>query len=158
MAVPEEDLQKYKRAGKIAREIRTEIKKTVKEGMPIIDICEKVEGMTREKGGRPAFPCNVSINEIAAHYTSPPKDKRTIPDKGVVKVDIGVHIDGYIADTATTICLDPEHQGMVNTAEEALVRLNNGPYGRIDINITANNLELKVVTCTYCRHIQCLVS
>ena len=59
MAVPEEDLQKYQQAGKIAREIRTEIKKTVKEGMPIIDICEKVEGMTREKGAKPAFPCNL---------------------------------------------------------------------------------------------------
>ena len=120
MSVPQEDLQKYQHAGKIAREIRNEIKKTVKEGMPIIDICEKVEGMTREKGGKPAFPCNVSINDIAAHYTSPPNDKLTIPEKAVVKVDIGVHIDGYIADTATTVCFDPEYDDMINTAEEAL--------------------------------------
>ncbi|MBT8171596.1 M24 family metallopeptidase, partial [Candidatus Bathyarchaeota archaeon] len=70
MAIPSEDLEKYQIAGKIAREVREEIKKTVKEGMPVIDICEKVEGWTREKGGKPAFPCNVSINEIAAHYTS----------------------------------------------------------------------------------------
>ena len=120
MSVPEEDLQKYQCAGKIAREIRTEIKKTLKEGMPIIDICEKVEGMTREKGAKSAFPCNVSINEVAAHYTSPPNDKQTIPEKAVVKVDIGVHVDGYIADTATTICFDPEYDDMLNTAEEAL--------------------------------------
>lgn len=120
MAVPEEDLQKYYRAGKIAREIRIEIKRTVKEGMPIIDICEKVEGLTREKGGKPAFPCNVSINEIAAHYTSPPSDKQTIPERSIVKVDIGVHVEGYIADTATSICFDPEYVDMVNTAEEAL--------------------------------------
>ena len=120
MAIPEEDLQKYKRAGKIAREVREEIKKTVKEEMPIIDICEKVEGLTREKGGKPAFPCNVSINEIAAHYTSPPNDKQTIPERSIVKVDIGVHVDGYIADTATSICFNPEYTGMVNTAEEAL--------------------------------------
>lgn len=69
MGIPEEDLQKYQLAGKIAREVRKEIKKTVREGMRIIDICEKVEGLTREKGGKPAFPCNVSINEITAHYT-----------------------------------------------------------------------------------------
>lgn len=122
MAVPEEDLQKYRRAGKIAREVRTEIKKTVKEGMPIIDICEKVEGLTRDKGGKPAFPCNVSINDIAAHYTSPPDDKLTVPEKAVVKVDIGVHVNGYIADTATTICFDPEYLDMVNTAENALAK------------------------------------
>jgi len=120
MAIPEEDLQKYKRAGKIAREIRGKINKTVKEGMPIIDICEKVESLTRKKGAKPAFPCNVSINEIAAHYTSGLNDKQTIPEKSLVKVDIGVHIDGYIADTATSICFDPEYVDMVNTAEEAL--------------------------------------
>jgi methionyl aminopeptidase len=120
MAVPEEDLQKYQHAGKIAREVRLEIRRTVREGMPIIDICEKVEGLTREKGGKPAFPCNVSVNEIAAHYTSPPNDKETIPEKAIVKVDIGVHVDGYIADTATTVCLNPEYEDMVNTAEEAL--------------------------------------
>jgi methionyl aminopeptidase len=120
MAVPEEDLQKYQHAGKIAREVRLEIRRTVREGMPIIDICEKVEGLTREKGGKPAFPCNVSVNEIAAHYTSPPNDKETIPEKSIVKVDIGVHVDGYIADTATTVCLNPEYEDMVNTAEEAL--------------------------------------
>ena len=120
MAVPEEDLQKYQHAGKIAKEVRLEIRRTVREGMPIIDICEKVEGLTREKGGKPAFPCNVSVNEVAAHYTSPPNDKQTIPEKSIVKVDIGVHVDGYIADTATTVCFNPEYEDMVNTAEEAL--------------------------------------
>lgn len=120
MAVPEEDLEKYQRAGKIAREVREEIKRTVREGMPIIEICENVEELTRKKGGKPAFPCNVSVNEVAAHYTSPPKDKQTIPERSIVKVDIGVHVDGYIADTATSICFNPEYDDMVNTAEEAL--------------------------------------
>ena len=120
MAVPEEELEKQQHACKIAREIREEMRRTVKEGMPIIDICERVEGMTREKGGKPAFPCNVSVNEIAAHYTSSPNDKQTIPERAVVKVDIGVHVDGFIADTATTVCFHPEYVDMVKTAEEAL--------------------------------------
>jgi len=120
MTVPEEDLQKHQRACKIAREVREEMRRTVREGMPIIDICEKAEALTREKGGKPAFPCNVSVNEIAAHYTSPPNDKQTIPERSIVKVDLGVHIDGYIADTAASVCFDPEYVDMVNTAEEAL--------------------------------------
>jgi methionyl aminopeptidase len=120
MEVNEEELKKQQYACKIAREVREEIRKTVREGMPIINICEKVETLTREKGGQPAFPCNVSVNEIAAHYTSPPNDIQAIPEKAIVKVDIGVHVDGYIADTAISICFHPEYVDMVYTAEEAL--------------------------------------
>jgi methionyl aminopeptidase len=122
MAIPEEVFQKYQQAGKIAREVREEARKTVREGVPIIDLCEKTESLIREKGGKPAFPCNVSVNEIAAHYTSPPQDKRTIPENSLVKVDIGVHVDGYIADTAVTVCFNPEYEDLVHTAEEALER------------------------------------
>ncbi len=120
MTVPEESLHKHRRAGAIAAEVREEVKRTLREGMPIIDVCEKVETMIRSKGGAPAFPCNVSINEIAAHYTSPPNDKRTIPENSLVKVDIGVHVDGYIADTAVTVCFNPEYDNLVRTAEVAL--------------------------------------
>jgi len=120
MAVSEEVLQKYRRAGKIAAEVREYMRRTVSEEMPIIDVCEKTEALIKEKGGKPAFPCNVSVNEIAAHYTSPLGDKRTIPENSVVKVDIGVHVDGYIADTAVTVCFNSEYDMMVRTAEEAL--------------------------------------
>jgi methionyl aminopeptidase len=120
MAIPKENLQKHRRAGKIASEVREKMKRSVREGMPIIDICERAESLIREKGGQPAFPCNVSVNEISAHYTSPPKDRRTIPKDSLVKIDIGVHVDGYIADTATTVCFNPEYKDLVHTAEEAL--------------------------------------
>jgi len=120
MTIPEEVLKNYRWAGKIAAEVRNETRGFVKEDMPIIDLCQKVESTIEKKGGKPAFPCNVSINEIAAHYTSPPKDKRLIPENSIVKVDIGVHIDGYIADTAVTICFNPEYESLVHTTEEAL--------------------------------------
>lgn len=120
MSLPKDVFEKYQCAGKIAREVRREMKNFVREGMPIIEVCEKAEGMVREKGGQPAFPCNVSINEVAAHYTSPPNDRRTIPPNSLVKVDVGVHLDGYIADTAVTICFSPEHANLVQAAEEAL--------------------------------------
>jgi methionyl aminopeptidase len=120
MAIPEEVLQKHQRAGKIAREVREEMRRTVREGMPIFDICEKAESLIRKKGGKPAFPCNVSVNEVAAHYTSPPQDKRMVPENSIVKIDIGVHVDGYIADTAVTVCFNPEYDDLTNTAKEAL--------------------------------------
>jgi len=120
MSIPNEVLQKYEKAGKIAREVREETEKLVHENMPLIEICEKVESLIRKKGGKPAFPCNVSVNEIAAHYTSPPLDNQIVPKGSIVKVDIGAHIDGYIADTAVTICFSHEHKDLGETAEKAL--------------------------------------
>lgn len=96
------------------------MKRSVREGMLKIEVCEKVEELIRQEGGRPAFPCNVSVNDVAAHYTSPPEDPSVIPQGSLVKVDVGVHIDGYIADTAVTVCLQPELENLVRTAEEAL--------------------------------------
>ena len=73
MPYDKEELEKFRLSGKILRETREEMRSFVKENMPIIDVCEKAEGLIRAKGGKPAFPCNVSINEVAAHYTSPPR-------------------------------------------------------------------------------------
>ncbi len=115
-----ESIEKFKLSGRILRDTREEIKAFVREKMPIIEVCEKTENLIRSKGGEPAFPCNVSINEVAAHFTSPPNDERTIPDGSVVKVDIGVHVDGYVTDTAFTVCFNAEHKSMVDAAENAL--------------------------------------
>ncbi|MCJ7719426.1 type II methionyl aminopeptidase [Candidatus Bathyarchaeota archaeon] len=116
----EDALAKLRVSGRILRETREEIKEFVRENMPIIEICERAENLIRKKGGKPAFPCNVSINEIAAHYTSPPDDTKRVPEKAIVKVDIGAHVDGYVTDTAVTVCFDPEYDGLVETAERAL--------------------------------------
>jgi methionyl aminopeptidase len=116
----EEALEKFRLSGKILRNTREEMKLFVRENMPIVQVCEKAEKLIREKGGKPAFPCNVSINEVAAHYTSPPNDERRIPEKAIVKVDIGVHVDGYVTDTAFTACFNPEYKSMADAAEHAL--------------------------------------
>jgi methionyl aminopeptidase len=113
-------IEKFKRSGRILREVREKIKDFVREDMPIIGVCEKTEELIREKGGKPAFPCNVSINEVAAHYTSPPGDTKRVPRKSLVKVDMGVHVDGYVTDTAVTVSFNPEYDVLVKTAEEAL--------------------------------------
>jgi methionyl aminopeptidase len=115
-----EAFEKFRLSGKILRETREEMKGFVQEDMPIIEVCEKAETLIKKKGAKPAFPCNVSINEIAAHYTSPPGDKSRIPKNTLVKVDIGAHVDGYVTDTAFTACFAPEHRGLVETAERAL--------------------------------------
>lgn len=120
MPYDKEEIEKFHLSGRILRETREEMKCYVKENMLVIDVCEKTEGLIRVKGGKPAFPCNVSINEVTAHYTSPPNDTLTIPEGSTVKVDLGVQVDGYVTDTAFTASFSPEGKSMANTAEAAL--------------------------------------
>ncbi len=114
---PSEALMK---AGGIASQIRTEVIPIVEVGKPVLEICDFVEERIRSLGGAPAFPCNVDIDRVAAHYTSPVGDTLTIPENALVKVDIGVQVNGYIADTATTVCFDPNLRGLVEAAEAGL--------------------------------------
>ncbi|MDR0372666.1 MAG: type II methionyl aminopeptidase [Nitrososphaerota archaeon] len=129
MPYDKEELEKFRLSGHILRETREETRAYVQENIPIIDICEKAEGLIRSKGGKPAFPVNVSINEVAAHYTAPPGEIATIPEGSTVKVDIGVQIDGYVTDTAFTTAFNPEGRSMTAAAELALQTIVNNIHG-----------------------------
>ena len=115
----------YIKAGQIAAETRRETQSLIKAGAPILDICNKVEESIIRKGGHPAFPCNICVNDVAAHYSSPIGDVNTIPANSIVKVDLGVHIEGYIADTAVTVSLNSEFDSMVYAVNEALKQAIN---------------------------------
>lgn len=108
------------KAGRIASHVRSKVRPIVDVGTPVIEICDFVRKSIRDLGGEQAFPCNVDINHVAAHYTSPIGDRSTVPEGSLAKVDIGVHVNGYIADTATTICLEPSLEGLVEAAEAGL--------------------------------------
>ena len=116
------ELQYYIRAGKIAREALQFASELVnmKKHISIYELCEKVEKFIIDSGGKPAFPCNISINNVAAHYTSISPDDGNLPDHGIVKIDVGVHIDGYIADTAISIPLSKEYSDIVEVNKEIL--------------------------------------
>jgi len=89
-------------------------------GKSVFEICEEVENEIIKRGAKCAFPVNASINEIAAHYTAEPNDPITINDTDLVKIDLGAQINGFIADTAVTVCYDAQYDGLVQAAEEAL--------------------------------------
>lgn len=113
-----EILNKYKKAGKINAEIRQKISHMLKPGLKILDLANKVEGLVEKKGAKPAFPVNISINEVAAHYTPSFADTREIQEGDLVKIDIGTHIDGYIGDMAFTYCSQPNH--LIKASEKVL--------------------------------------
>ncbi|MCE4615404.1 MAG: type II methionyl aminopeptidase [Desulfurococcales archaeon] len=116
----EEVIKKYLRAGEIAREVREYSDKIVKPGEKALNVCLELERKIIDMGGKLAFPCNISINEVAAHFTPLYNDTTIIPPDAVVKVDLGVHIDGYIADTAKTIDLSDKHVLLLEASKEAL--------------------------------------
>jgi len=134
----EEELEAYRKAGKLVAEVREQVRSIVKPDTTLLEIAEVVEELIAQKGAKPAFPCNVSVNEIAAHYSPPADDDTSIGEGDMVKVDIGAHVDGYIGDTAFTIATG-EKQELVQTVERALEAeiaaikpgINVGELGRI---------------------------
>ncbi len=128
--------EKILKAGKIAQEIKKYAQEIIKKDVPLLEIAEKLEGKIEELGGKPAFPLNLSINEIAAHYT-PSHDDET-KAHGLLKVDIGVHVDGWIADTAISFDLenDEKNKKLIKAAEEALKNA---------VNIAKLNLPLNEI-------------
>lgn len=98
-----ETLEKYMKAGRIAAEARELGISMIKDGALAYDVAEAIENYIREKGARPAFPANLSVNHEAAHYTPLHGDKRRFRTGDLVKVDVGAHVDGYIGDTSRTI-------------------------------------------------------
>lgn len=98
-----EALEKYKKAGRITAQAREFGAKLIKEGALAVDIAEAVEKKIFELGGRPAFQATVSINDVAAHYAPVLNDPLAVKAEDYVKLDLGAHVDGYIADSAVTV-------------------------------------------------------
>lgn len=116
------DEKYYRKAAEIVREVMKKEKARVKPGVKVLDLTEEIEDRIKRKGGKPAFPVNVSINEVAAHYSPTIKDETEIKQHDVVKVDVGVHVEGYIVDAAWTFIFNEKHRNLVKTTDEALMR------------------------------------
>ncbi|MCX8202303.1 MAG: type II methionyl aminopeptidase [Candidatus Micrarchaeota archaeon] len=114
----DERIKKTIEAGKVAKEIRKTIK--IKEGDSILELCKNLEMKMKEMGCEYAFPVNVSVNEITAHDTASVDDERVFTEKDLVKIDIGVHKDGFIADGSATFDLSGEHGKLMDANIRAL--------------------------------------
>ncbi len=107
-------------AGKIAKEVREWIKPQIKKDMLLLEIAELIENKIIELGGKSAFPTNLSINEIAAHYTPTHDDKTKA--YGLLKIDFGAHVNGWCSDQAFSIDLEnsEENKKLILASEKAL--------------------------------------
>jgi len=111
--------KKWKEAGVIAREALEIARPMIKPDAKVLDIVEAVEGYILEHATGLSFPCNVAINQIAAHYTSPLDDETVINENDLVTIDVGAHIDGCISDSAFTVALNPDHEDLVAASKDA---------------------------------------
>lgn len=134
--ITKEQIERLIKAGDIAKKAKHFARELIKPNMPLLEIAEKIEAEIIKLGGKPAFPVNLSINEIAAHATPAYNDEQKA--HGLLKVDLGVHIEGFVADTALSIDLENsvENKKLIETAEHCLQKA---------IEIFSRNEELKKV-------------
>ncbi len=117
-----EELNDFIEVGKITKKIKEESKKLIIPGQPLEDIAETIEQMILDEGLGLAFPCNISINEVAAHDTPKTNDPRELTENDVVKIDFGATLNRAISDTAYTIDLTGKYEKLVKASEAGFKR------------------------------------
>lgn len=135
--------ENYKRAGKIAADARDYGITIIKPGVRLLDIAIEIENRIKKNGAHIAFPVNIALNTLAAHY-SPRHDDPSLFKKGdLVKLDVGAHVNGYIADTAITVELETHlYDTMIQASSEALnnaIRILNVDTPLSEIGRTVEN-------------------
>ena len=111
---------KYMKAKSISDSVVKDVKPHLVSGAKAVDIADRIESRIKKLGGGIAFPVNLSVNEDAAHYTPGIGDTLAFKAGDLVKVDIGVHVDGYIWDRAFTVCIGEKTHPLIEAAEDGL--------------------------------------
>jgi len=115
---------KYRTASDIANRAVAAVVEACKPGAKAVDLCNlgdklineatekiynaKKEGKKIEKGV--AFPTCISVNNCVGHYSPLLTEDKSNPlaEGDVVKIDMGVHVDGYVAVVAHTAYVSEE--------------------------------------------------
>ena len=115
---------KYKmnfiQAGALAREVRAYGKGLIQPGASYSTIMKQIIEKIYALGGRPAFPPQMALNHVAAHFLPIPGEEIVFSNE-VVKLDIGVCYHGAIGDCAVTVDLSGKYQSLIDAAETALL-------------------------------------
>ena len=133
---------KYRKAGSIAGEVREYGLGLIKEGVKLLDVAEAVEKKTKELGGEIGFPANIAIDDQVAHYSPGIGDELVFKKGMVVKLDVGVHMDGYIGDTASTVEVGTNvHRLLIQASREALMNALDIIREGVDIQRISSTIE-----------------
>lgn len=117
--------KKYKEnflhAGRLAKEVRAYGKSLIQKGASYMDLISKVLHKIAELKAIPAFPPQLALNHVAAHYLPQPGEDIIFSDQ-VVKLDIGVCYEGAIGDCAVTVDLSGKFSSLIEAVEAALLK------------------------------------
>jgi len=139
--------ENYKNAGEIAAGARNYGAKLIKTGVSFLDVANKVESKILNSGAGIAFPTNISINEIAAHYSPRIDDNLCFKKGDVVKLDVGSHINGYIADTAVTLEVGTNnYEEMIQASSDALENAINNMKANVNLSEIGRIIEEKILS------------
>ncbi|HET6403572.1 MAG TPA: type II methionyl aminopeptidase [Candidatus Thermoplasmatota archaeon] len=138
MAFDAKARENYLRAGELAGKARALGASLCKPGAKHADVADAVETFIRDQGAQPAFPCCISIDSDAAHDTPGAGDAAVFAEGQVVKLDCGVHVDGYIGDTAITV--------EVGTNKYAKLKEAAGAALRAALDVAKPNVEIAVIS------------
>jgi len=135
----DEEFKDYFEAERVASSVRAVAEDAIKTGTKLLDVANEIEQETENAGAALAFPANLSINDVAAHYSPAPDEETAFTENDLVKVDFGVHVNGCIIDQAFTVDLTGENNKLVEASEKALENAVatmkpgalNGEIGRI---------------------------
>lgn len=156
-------MEMYEKSGKIVAKVRKMAVEKAQENVKVLDLVEFVEQEIKKLGAEPAFPCNISINEVTAHYTAPSDDKSLLKMGDLVKIDLGAHVDGYIADSAITVLIGEEElvsspdkttlseddvqlqHKLIETAQEALANVISAVKDGVEVGKLGEVVEKTVI-------------
>ncbi|KAJ5542148.1 Winged helix-turn-helix transcription repressor DNA-binding [Penicillium sp. DV-2018c] len=124
-------LREYRQGAEVHRQVRQYAQKNIKPGQTLTEIAEGIEDAVRAltghsgleegdnlKGGM-GFPCGLSINHCAAHYTPNAGNKMVLNQGDVMKVDFGAQLNGRIVDSAFTMAFDPVYDPLLAAVKDA---------------------------------------
>lgn len=126
-----EFLSDFREAAEIHRQVRQWTQKNVRPGQTLTSIAENIEDGVRALTGHQGleegdaqkagmgFPCGLSLNHCAAHYTPNAGNKVVLQQEDVMKVDFGVHVNGRIVDSAFTMAFEPKYDNLLLAVKEA---------------------------------------
>ena len=122
------EIDRIAAAGAVVAETIAHVGERIEPGRTTLELDRIAEDFIRGKGGIPTsqgyrgYPraiC-ISVNEVVVHGIP---DDRVVEDGDLVTIDVGVTLDGAIADSAYTFAvgqLDAEAQRLLDVAQDAL--------------------------------------
>ncbi|MBS0648810.1 MAG: type II methionyl aminopeptidase [Verrucomicrobia bacterium] len=140
--------QNFLRAGAIAKEVRAYGKSLIKPGASYNDVIAQIYRKISELGAIPAFPPQIALDHIAAHFLPQP-DEDILFSTQVVKLDVGVCVSGAIGDCAVTIDLSGKYQPLIDAAEAALLAAEQILEVGLPIREIGKAIEMTIISCGF---------